>query len=298
VTTPRHARPGFFSRLKTLLVPRTSFCSALDPDAQSDLDELNRSLAAFYNSPVVTQYFSTADTINAEWSSAFAPHLHLRASIPVGSDVLDIGCGSAHPARHLHDRLRSYTGVDWSAAQIAENRKRFPAHTFIASSLYDVPLPPASADVVMSLYVVEHCVWPHRLLEEMFRLARPGGLIAVLTPPFRQKSYLKSLDYGLSARPFADKLRSGDVLDVLWHLYHHRVWYPLFLRRYHPRGNAQHRFLIHRHPVALTSSTWFPDADAVHMSDTAEMLAHLQERGTVPVAHWPKWGYLLVRKPA
>ena len=296
MTTRAPSPAEWLGRLRALLFPATSFCSALDPAAQPDLIELNRSMAAFYNSPVVTQYFSTAEAKNAEWSQAFAPHLHLCAATAIGSAVVDLGCGSAHPARHLRDRLGHYTGVDWSAAQIAANREQWPAHTFIASSLYEVALPSASADVVMSLYVIEHCVWPHRLLDEMLRLARPGGLVAILTPPFRHKAYLKSLDYGLSARPFADKLRSRDILDVLWHLYHHRVWYPLYLHWRHPRGAAEHRFLVHLHPVALTCNTWFPDADAVYMSDTVEMLAYLRERGAEPVAHWPTKGYLLMRK--
>ena len=297
VHPPDHPRSlSRVSRLRELLFPQVPLASALDAAAQPDLAELNRSLAAFYNSPVATQYFRTAETINAEWSPQFAPHLHLRSAIPVGSSVLDLGCGSAHPCRHLRERLGHYTGVDWSEAQIAANRDRWPEHAFIAASLYDVPLPSASADVVMSLYVIEHCVWPHRLLDEMLRLARPGGLIAILTPPFRHKSYLKSFDYGLSARSFANKLRSGSVLDVLWHVYHHRVWYPLYLRRHHPRRAEGSRFLIHCRPVALTSAEWFPDADAVYISDTLEVIDYLRERGAEPIVHWPQWGYVLARK--
>ena len=98
-------------RLKTLLFPSTAFCSALDPAAQTDLDELNRSMAAFYNSPVVSKYFSAAEAVNVDWSR-FAPHLHLRSAVPMGSSVLDLGCGSAHACRHLRERLGHYTGVD------------------------------------------------------------------------------------------------------------------------------------------------------------------------------------------
>jgi len=291
-------RSGALARLRHLLFPAPAISSALDPGAQTDLAELNRALAAFYNSPVVTQYFSTAETINAEWSPDFKPHHHLHSTIPAGSTVLDIGCGSAHPCRHLKDKIGKYIGIDWSEAQVNANRERWPEHQFITGSVYEVPLPDNSADVVMSLYVIEHCVWPHRLLDEMLRLARPGGLIAILTPPFRHKSYLKSFPYGLSARPFGEKLRSGSLIDVFWHLYQHRLWYPLYLRRHYPRGANGSRFLIYRNPVALTSTGWFPDADAVYISDTAELVDYLRERGAEPVVHWPEWGYLLMRKPS
>ena len=38
---------------------------------------------------------------------------------------------------------------------------------------------------------------------------RAGGLIAIMTPPFRVGEYLKSFDYGLSAQPIKQKLRKG-----------------------------------------------------------------------------------------
>lgn len=296
MTTSQATSGGALGKLRQLLFPKPAIVSALDPAAQEELAALNTALASFYNSPVVTTYFSTAETINAEWSPEFKPHHHLHDVIPEGSTVLDIGCGSAHPCRHLKDKIGKYIGIDWSEAQVQANRERWPEHEFITGSVYEVSLPDNSADVVMSLYVIEHCVWPHRLLDEMLRLAKPGGLVAILTPPFRHKSYLKSLPYGLSARPIKDKLRSFRLVDAAWHLYHHRVWYPLYLWRHHPRGTQGHRFLIYRNPVALSSTGWFPDADAVYFSDTAELADYFRNRGAEPVVHWPEWGYLLVRK--
>jgi ubiquinone/menaquinone biosynthesis C-methylase UbiE len=278
-----------------LLRPRPLLCSALDPAAQVQLSQLNESLARFYNGPAREHYFATADALNAPDVHHFRPQAHLLSRIPAGSLVVDLGCGSAHFCRQLDGRVGHYVGVDWSAAQMADNRRHWPRFEFIPSSVYDVPLPPASADVVISLYVVEHCVWPHKLLLEMMRIARPGGLIAILTPPFRARSYLKSFDHGLSPRPLADKLRSGKLLDACWHAYH-RAYYALWLRRQYPRGTPQHRFLINLRPVVLRSETWFPDADAVYLSDTAEVRDYLQETGAEPLAHWESLGYLVMRK--
>ena len=283
-------------RARRLLCPQPVLCSALDPAAEAQLTELSRSLAAFYNGPARARYFATALTLNAEWPQRFEAHTHLRAAIPNASSIVDLGCGSAHFARHLDDRGGRYIGVDWSADQVADNRRRWPQHQFIASSIYNVPLPDAAADVVVSLYAIEHCVWPHRMLQEMHRLARLGGLIAILTPPFRARSYLKSFDYGLTPRPFMEKVRTASMIDALWHLYHHRIYYPLWLRRRHPSPLAQHRFLIHLNPVVLTADTWFPDADAVYLSDTVEMLQYLKALGSETIAHWPSSAYLLMRK--
>jgi ubiquinone/menaquinone biosynthesis C-methylase UbiE len=288
--------PSGLRRLTGLVRPEPPLCSAIDPACQPRLTALNDALAAFYNEPQRDVYFAVGDALNEEWPSSFKAHHHLREAIPAGSHVLDLGCGAALASWHLRDRIGRYTGVDWSEDRIAQNRTKWRGHEFLAASVYDVPLPSASADVVISLYVIEHCVWPHRLLDEMFRLVRPGGLLAILTPPFRARSYLKSFNYGLSPRPFAQKLRSGALIDASWHLYHHRIYYPLFLRWHYPRGSARHRFLVHLDPVALTAGEWFPDADAVYLSDTAEMQDYIAALGADPLTHWPAWGYVMLRK--
>jgi len=282
--------------MKRHFCPQPRLVSALDPAAQPALEALNAAMVAFYNSPVVDRYFATAETINADWPPDFKPHHHLRGSIPPESTVLDIGCGSAHPARHLAGVIGRYIGVDWSEQQIARNRDTFPQHTFIAGSVYDVALPASTADVVTCFYVIEHCVWPHRLLDEILRLTRPGGLIAILTPPFRHGAYLKSFPYGLSAQPFPAKLRRFRWLDAALHLYQHRFWYPRYLRRHHPRGAEGQEFLIFQDPVCLTAREWFPDADAVYLADTAEIASYLSQRGAETQQHWPEWGYVLARK--
>ena len=278
------------------LVPRPRLCSALDPAVQPQLEALNGRLFAFYNSEVAAHYFATAEDINVEWSPSFLGHWRLKDAVPVGSRVLDLGCGSAHTARHFADRQIIYTGVDWSAERIERNREAMPQHQFVASSLYDVSLPSDSFDAVVSFYTIEHLVWPHRLLDQMYRLVRPGGLVAVLCPPFRLKAYLKSFDYGLSARPFADKLRSFRLLDAALHLYQHRVFYPRYLRSHHPRGAAEHRFLISLDPICLNNTAWFPDADAVYLADTEEIGDYLAAKGAARVDELPENGYILMRR--
>jgi ubiquinone/menaquinone biosynthesis C-methylase UbiE len=270
-------------------------CSAIDPAAQDRLRDLDARLNAFYNSPFAHQYFRAAESYNETWTASMPAHAHLKAAVPIGSRVVDLGCGSTHTARNLADRQVHYTGVDWAIEQIERNHTDAPGAQFVASSLYQTPFADGSFDVAISLFVVEHLVWPHRLLDEMRRLVRPGGLIAVLTPPFRRGHYLKSFDYGLTPRPIRDKLRTGALLDALLHLYHHRVYMPWHLRRRYPRDTA--RFLIHLNPVVLHAPRWFPDADAVYLSDTAELAAHLSGDADI-VTHWPWKGYVLLRRRA
>jgi ubiquinone/menaquinone biosynthesis C-methylase UbiE len=223
-------------------------------------------------------------------------HWHLKSSLPPASRVVDLGCGSAHACRNLADRQINYTGVDWSSDQITLNQKQMPAHNFLASSLYKVPLADESFDAAISLYVIEHLVWPHRLIDEMYRLVRPGGLIGMLFPPFRIRHSIKSFDYGLSAQPFKDKLKSGLLLDAALHLYQHRIAYLLYLKKNFPRRCVEHQFLINLKPICLQSGAWFPDADAVYLADSAEIVMRLYGKGAVLIEEWPKQGYVLMRK--
>ena len=279
----------------SVLFPKPELTSAVDPASQGKLRDLDTRLNAFYNSPFARHYFHAAEKYNVVWTPSMKSHVHLKSALPAGSRVIDLGCGSTHTARNLAERQVLYTGVDWAEEQIQLNRTDAPGASFVASSLYATPFPDQSFDAAISLFVIEHLVWPHRLLSEMYRLVRPGGLIGVLTPPFRRGSYLKSFDYGLSPRPIGEKVRSGALLDALLHLYHHRVYVPWYLYRHHPRG-ADHRFLIHLNPVVLRAPHWFADADAVYLSDTSEMADYLQAMGADVVTHWPDQGYLLVRR--
>ncbi len=281
-----------------LLAPDIELCSALDPAAQPRLDALNAAMQAFYNSDIAGEYFAAADAANEEWQPSFTGHWHLLDAIPEGSRVVDLGCGTAYVSRHFAKRKVSYTGVDWSDAQILRNRERMPESTFHVASLDRVPLPDQAFDAAVSFYTIEHLVWPHRVLDEMFRLTRPGGLIALLFPPFRIGSSLKSFDYGLSVRRFKDKVRSLSLVDVALHVYQHRVFYPLYLRHHHPRGDSAQRFLINLKPVCLQYRGWFPDADAVHLADTAEIRAYLAARGADTLVEQPRYAYLLMKRRA
>lgn len=253
-------------------------------------------MEAFYNSDVARRYFSVGEAVNSVWTPDMRAHWHLKEHVPLGASVLDLGCGSAHVRRHLSDRRPRYFGVDWSQAQLDANRTTYPNDRFLAASLYDVDVQ-EQFDVVMSLYVIEHLVWPHRLLDRMYALTKPGGQIGLLTPPFRHREYLKSFDYGLSALPFKDKVRKGRLIDAALHLYQHRVTFPRYLRAVAPRHEERGRFLINLAPVCLTGVAWFPDADAVYMSDTEEICSHLVNLGGEVDVHWPDLGYVLVRKP-
>lgn len=97
------------------------------------------------------------------------------ASMAPGSRVLDVGAGDA-PYRELFAGL-DYLTCDWVDSQYAPE-----VPPDIVASGESIPLPDASLDALVSTQALEHMPEPWVVLEEWFRLIRPGGTIWLTTP--------------------------------------------------------------------------------------------------------------------
>lgn len=91
--------------------------------------------------------------------------------------VLDVGCGEM-PYKPLimkrADRVTRYIGLD------------LPASGFAPDVLWDgrtIPIGTGTVDTVLLTEVLEHCPEPPRVLAEVHRVLKPGGLL-YLTVPF------------------------------------------------------------------------------------------------------------------
>jgi SAM-dependent methyltransferase len=96
-----------------------------------------------------------------------------------GGTLLDVGCGSGRLWPFVRDDFDRYVGVD------AVRYDGFPTEgEFHAADLDagQVPLPDASAEVVVAVETVEHLENPRAFVRTLVRLARPGGWVIVTTP--------------------------------------------------------------------------------------------------------------------
>jgi 2-polyprenyl-6-hydroxyphenyl methylase/3-demethylubiquinone-9 3-methyltransferase len=97
-----------------------------------------------------------------------------------GKTVLDLGCGGGFMAEALAQRGAAVIGVDPSEAAIAAAQ----AHAGADGLAIDyrvgggeaIPLPDQSADCVVCVDVLEHVADLDRVLDEIARVLRPGGL--------------------------------------------------------------------------------------------------------------------------
>ncbi len=103
----------------------------------------------------------------------------LRAELPAGGAVLDLGCGSGLPvARDLTAAGFRVTGVDISDVQVQRARELVPAAEFIRADLASAEFGPASFDAVVSFFALIHVPVDDQLplLHRIAGWLRPGGL--------------------------------------------------------------------------------------------------------------------------
>jgi SAM-dependent methyltransferase len=95
--------------------------------------------------------------------------------------LIDVGCGVGLTDRHLLPHVASLAGVDVSPGMIARARE---ANADAEYEVYDgarLPFDDAAFDVSFAVCVLHHVDPPDRrpLVEEMARVTRPDGLVAV-----------------------------------------------------------------------------------------------------------------------
>ena len=108
----------------------------------------------------------------------FIPDLLKAARIEPGQRVLDVACGHGLGAAAAAEQGGKVTGVDFSAAMLAEARTRHPSLTFDQGDAQSLPYDNASFDVVISNFGVHHVPNPMAALSEARRVLRPGGRVA------------------------------------------------------------------------------------------------------------------------
>jgi len=95
--------------------------------------------------------------------------------------IVDVGCGAGNSALALlrdHLEANAYLGVDISSA-VTVARQRFAEADvpgdFLQASLFDAPVPPESADLVIAEGVLHHTDSTERAFRHVARWVKPGG---------------------------------------------------------------------------------------------------------------------------
>src|SRR5215813_1520039 len=135
------------------------------------------------------EYFG--DTRDYWWNLDFLELMSKRLSLDCVQDVLDVGCGVGHWGQLLANVIPSSAriqGVDREPRWVEKAAERAAARGFADRFNYQVavaeklPFADASFDLVTCQTVLIHMPDPGAVVDEMVRVARPGGLILAAEP--------------------------------------------------------------------------------------------------------------------
>jgi SAM-dependent methyltransferase len=107
-------------------------------------------------------------------SQAIEPLLDAVRTGP-GVRVLDVATGPGYVAGAAARRNAEVVGIDFSAAMLAEARRREPAVDFREGDAEALPFPDASFDAVVMSFGLLHLGRPDEALAEAYRVLCPGG---------------------------------------------------------------------------------------------------------------------------
>ncbi len=131
----------------------------------------------------------------------------VRAAVWPEADVVELATGTGLIALAIAPLVRSVIGIDLSEAMVAIARGKAASvgaanATFRVRDGASTGLPDESADVVIACNVLHVMPDPERLVREMLRLAKPGGLIVVASYCHGQNLLTRCVSYLLGLKGF------------------------------------------------------------------------------------------------
>lgn len=112
-------------------------------------------------------------------------HRYLQAcELTNGKVVLDIACGEGYGASLLSTKADRVFGVDISEDAIFHAKKRYVKDNleYLVGSCFEIPLPNASIDLVVSFETIEHHDQHKKMMQEIKRVLRTDGILLISSP--------------------------------------------------------------------------------------------------------------------
>ncbi len=157
------------------------------------------------NRDYVEVIYNETDRPLTSYPSKLANHLIDRYVLSEGSRLLEVGCGRGEVLKGFIDAGLVGHGVDISPA----TSQYFPEIELKVTNLEhnQIPYDDGLFDVVYSKSLIEHFYHPERVVGEMFRVLRPGGVLLALTPDWDVNYRMFYCDYTHRTPFTAESLR-------------------------------------------------------------------------------------------
>jgi ubiquinone/menaquinone biosynthesis C-methylase UbiE len=111
-------------------------------------------------------------------------------SLPEKAAILDVGCGTGEISSRLAETFpgASVIGIDLIEAHLDLARRRYSALSsrlrFQHGDAFELPFAPASFDLVVCRHMLQAVPHPERVLAELTRVTRPGGILHLVVEDY------------------------------------------------------------------------------------------------------------------
>jgi SAM-dependent methyltransferase len=149
--------------------------------------------------------------------------------------VIDIGCGDGFYADFCRGLGNSVVGID--ITQQVQSAHNLALDVCQGNVEGDLPFPDATFSLALCIEVVEHLLQPEKMLAEIKRVLKPGGVLIITTPNYaywalRLLYLFGCLPVGLPSNCFTGlRQRDANYSVPPWRDPHIRFFTPEILRR-------------------------------------------------------------------
>lgn len=165
---------------------------------------LQDALVKFWNES--EDYYKVNSEMNATDDGSHPAHSRIARFLKDRGvrEVLDVGCGTGHVSSVLSASNPdiAYTGIDVASAAINGAKQTGRPGKYLVADTASLPFAAGTFDAVISLYALEHFTRPRESLQEMVRVVRPGGVVAIYSMNYdRPLGTVSSVRLGLRNKP-------------------------------------------------------------------------------------------------
>lgn len=183
--------------------------------------------------------------------------------------VLEIGCGACDSSGTLLSILgaKEYYGIDASQPAIQFARQKYPDHNLTVGDAAHLPFENNFFDVVIFNFVLEHMVYPDRVLCEAIRVTRLGGIVGMIVP-------VCDLPWLIPSSLRYQRKNLGFLIRFTL-----SRWIELLRIRYQP---SYYSFRLVEKPIILIEQKNYqfqPDDDLVYIASSLEIIKYLINSG-------------------
>lgn len=253
---------------------KIEWISSIDSKNNQKLVQLSNKMSDYYTNNSV--YYSDISDSEFLWTDKnYLTHKAILERAVNSEKILEIGCGESSILKFNPQLMHKYSGIDFSPKIIAKNQKRFPEAAFkTITNPMEYDYPDAHFDLIFSVFVLEHIVFPKKFLDECMRMLKPGGEIIILAPNYLDNGFLPSQQIAEGLTTGRRLLKKGRLLGALRATWYNKFLIPNMCKKL---GKNIPGFYININPICFKTNDFEPDVDAVYVVSEKEIEMYMAQ---------------------